>query len=783
MSRDTGPDEGPKVFGDGDDGDDAEGAEEQAEAPAATETEPGAPRDLRGEVKAIVLGAAHPMTLEEVHDEVKGTAYVPEGPVRAALEELTADAIIAQKALGDPLKIYFCAPTRAPDILAQRAVCIELAAVPDDRDPASGKLSTFEILAALERRNGEKPSQVELEGVLDALVASGTVSCETQRRTLPAPTQADGDVEAPREVEVTVYGFAPGLLFSLLSPAFNALLAPEEPTTAPTVAGAEAAAASVDGEPDRAALAAARAAMAGIYAQRLDRADKRVAAAEGARNDALRRVAELEGTIARAEQRAADQGLHDIFGSLVAPATPSASDPRGDAIRYEKRVPMTPALKGQFWDESVGIRTEIRGEQAREKVAKKNFDGVKASVAEKLLELETRLDNMTAASRANTYLIVVPRAYKEMDHATRRVGVYDYDTGEFVCWDDPADLPKGSQPALPGLDARDSSTGAAPATDAKVPGAAKKPRKKKVAKTDGGEAEADAGEDSDAEADTETPEHEGGAPAATLADDLPVEDRVARQLARGDDSAFKITLVLGQGNNPVTIKDVEAALVKLAGDGNADARAACIKSGLNLKVLAVAAEAVAPSSEPVAAPQRTDLPRNTYVPGQAPAAPDKDHDAAATAASAAGQAKAEAAAAIVPVKAPPKISLIKLLVMEIVKARPEGVLWADPRGTLHDEMRAAFEVKTADPGVFKTPSMTMLVAGACQSQIQNRVLAEVAVPEGKRLYHPDNGMPGAPASAATEATPEADGKAETPPPAGKAAKTAPKPRARAKKTP
>ena len=59
MSRDTGPDEGPKVFGDGDDGDDAEGAEEQAEAPAATETEPGAPRDLRGEVKAIVLGAAH----------------------------------------------------------------------------------------------------------------------------------------------------------------------------------------------------------------------------------------------------------------------------------------------------------------------------------------------------------------------------------------------------------------------------------------------------------------------------------------------------------------------------------------------------------------------------------------------------------------------------------------------------------------------------------------------------------------------------------------------------
>lgn len=777
MSKDPGQEEDPpRVFGDGDE----DAAPEEADGTvSAAEPEPGAPpRDIRGEVKAIVLGAAQPgVTLENVHDEIKATGYVPEGPVRSALEALTDDKIITQRLLGDPLTIHFTGVTIGPDVQSQRAVCMEIASVPDDRDPKSGKLSLFEICVALEHRTGQPQKQADVETVIDALVTAGIVTAEVQKRAMSAPGPVEGDEDAAtdapqgREVDVTVYGFAPGLLFSLLSPAFNALLAPEEPTTGPNVAAQDAVVGQVLTDPERATLASARAAVAGVYAQRLDRADRRVAAAEEVRNEALRRAAELEATIARAKQRATDQGLHDLFGGLVAPAMPTTVDPRGDAIRYEKRVPMTAELKGQFWDESVGIRTERRQEEAREKQAKKNYEGVKASVAEHVLALDTQLDDMTAASRANTYLIVVPRAYKEMDTSTRKVGVYNYDTGEFVCWDDPADLPKGSQPALPGLDARDATTGTGPAGDAKIPGAKKKPRKKKAATVDGA-AESAAESEMDTEAEDGDPaEADGDAHEVSMADDLPIEDRVARQLARGDDSAFKITLVLCAGDNPVTSAQVEAALIKLAEAGDADARAACAKSGIKFT-----------AAEPEPVPVAVAVHRKTIYPAPAaPAAavaPTQATDEAAASAAVASKTKADAAAAVTPVKAPPKISMIKLLVAELVKARPEGVLWSDARGVLHDEMKTAFEGKTADPNVFKTPSMTMLVAGACQSQIQNRVLAEVAVPEGKRLYHPDNGMPGG--------TPKADPaapEAEAPAPAGKAPKAPPKPRTRAKKAP
>lgn len=142
---------------------------------------------------------------------------------------------------------------------------------------------------------------------------------------------------------------------------------------------------------------------------------------------------------------------------------------RGEPIRYEKRLPITVELEARFGRVSRHIRREIERCASLVDAAKKKFKEAEATAAAKIASLTQTLRDMDEAADEGSYLLVVERAYKLHDATTRQTGVYDYDTHEFITWDDLRDLPEGSQPALPGLDATDPHTGAPPATTAKVP--------------------------------------------------------------------------------------------------------------------------------------------------------------------------------------------------------------------------------------------------------------------------------------------------------------------------
>jgi hypothetical protein len=650
-------------------------------------------RDIAAECKAIVLAARMPLTLDDVHTEIKVAGYVAEGPVRTAMTRLVADGALAERMFGDPLTAHYCAPTRAPDVGMMATVCMEMAALPDDRDPRSGLMTAFDINAAIERRCGTPYTDTELDAVLDKLVKAGVFWSTSEERALPAP-----EGEEASSAWVTLYGFAPGLLFNLLRPAFTALLTDD---AAPKID--DALPPAPDANPDHtAALAAVRAAVVGAYTRKLEQSEARTQSALSMRDDALRQAADAMEKLDTARRRARESGLHDLFDTLTVttPEHTVTEDPRGEPIRYERRIPMTPDLKGQFWDKSVEIREKIRAEKAREALAKKTYEQVKVDIATKILGLEATLDDMGAASRANTYLQVVERAYKEMERGTRRVGVYNYDTGELVCWDDPYDLPPGAQPALPGLDAHDPATGTQPAT------APKGPKRKRAPTGDGA-------------APAAVPE--ASPPAAPAAADAPptvaltLDERVLRAMARGNGNVLLITVALnhdGTGDAPAAA-DVEAALQRLAAtDGPTGAAAA----------EAIRVSGVKATPEPVAAV-----------------------DEAAAASATVGAAQASEASAVTPIRAPMRVGEIKRTVAEMVKGMPAGILWSTNGGspTLTDAFKAAYCATVNDPQAFKAPSGALLVAGAVSSQITNKVLAEVITPEGRLLYHPDNGEPGA----------------------------------------
>lgn len=123
-----------------------------------------------------------------------------------------------------------------------------------------------------------------------------------------------------------------------------------------------------------------------------------------------------------------------------------------------------------------------------------------------------------------------------------------------------------------------------------------------------------------------------------------------------------------------------------------------------------------------------------------------------------------------------KMSLIKVAVAEMAKDAPAGILWSDRTGAVAASFKTAFAAKVGKPDLFKGPSMSILVASAVSSHLSNKTLADTVTNEGRLLYHPENGVPGAPAPTPVPQQPKAAPKAAD---AGKATK-APKGTAKGK---
>ena len=653
----------------------------------------GPRRNVRADILAAVNAAERPLTVEQVQEEIRAGGYVAEGPTRSALDALHAAGAIDLVMLGDPMVAHYRRKAAATDTGLLVAVCIALAGIPDDRVAGAGVRSAHEIAAALEASSGGSFNAEMVEPLLDILVQRKVLEVTTVQRVMPgAPVDGyDGDAEpsdAPTTVAVTGYGFPAGMQHQLLAPGFAALIDPD----AAAVAWPAGAAGAVEGS--ESGVAAAKAAVAGVYATRLIEAEKTGKAERAARAAAEKRAATAEQMLATARRRLEDRGLHGVFDDALAMAEAAVEpDERGRPVRYEKRVPVNTELRALFHRDGKAIRREIEGHEARVDGAKAVLKAIDADVKEKIAVLKQQQRDMDAADDGGQYLLVVAEAYKLYDEGTGRTAVHDYATRAFVCWDDPADLPRGSQPTLPGLDATNTATGAAPAGEAKPPQPKRKPRKPK-----GGEAANDSddgAEDGDATGASETPpQPKGPTPGAAPVGGVTVDEAVANALALGSDSAFKIVLALGPLGT--SNEDVIAVLRKLAAAGNGAARAALLKSG----------ETVAPKV-----------------------------DAATAAATAANDAKTEAAAAVVP-QGSGSLSLkaLKPDVAEVVKAAgAAGLLWREASGQVTSDVVDAYAAKV---GMRVTPSLPVLVQGAVEALAKSAVLVEHVEEDGAvRLFH------------------------------------------------
>ena len=352
MSDDN--DDAPRLFGD-DDGPDADDTTANEATPEPTEG-----RDHYREIVDTIhsLGAGEAIDLAHLTREIVSQyGYVAEGVIRTAMERALDAGAVELTIAGDPIRNLYRRPKQSADLSQLRAVLLELARLPDDRTVETTAPSAFDIAAALEARTGVPRTVDDVEPMLDALLARKLVEPHQVRRLMPVIGDDGARTNRVEDAIVTVYSIAPGMLFNLLAPGFDALLG------APQSAKDDAA--TVE------STAADRAAVAASFVGRIAEADKKAAESLAQRDDALRRAVDAEKTRDRVQReldmirdRLADRGLQDVYETmrdavLSQPST-KAPDTRGKPVVYEKRIPITVELEAEFWKKDVEIRAEIK---------------------------------------------------------------------------------------------------------------------------------------------------------------------------------------------------------------------------------------------------------------------------------------------------------------------------------------------------------------------------------------------------------------------------------------
>lgn len=733
-------DDAPTLFGDGDDD-----ASEATVAVADHED-----RDTRREITEVIHGLADGEVLDFAHlaEEVRTRyGYVAEGVIRKHITEALTAGAIEVTAAGDPLRDHYRRPKGSVDLGQQRAVCLELAGW--QRDSHDG-LSAFEIAEAMSKRSGGVVTVDDVEPILDGLIHRKMATAEQVKRAIPSddPFADDGPVT------VTVYKLVDGLQYNLLAPGLNALLGA---TATVEATGNDTA--------DRAAIAAG-------FAGQITDAQRQAAEAIAQRDTALQRAVDAERRADKSAKaldairdRLEGRGLHDVYEEIASPVAPKADeiDLRGKPMPYEKRMPITEALEARFAREGRKIRGEVKRLTVGTEQAKKNYETIKASGAEKIALLQQQLDDMDAAAADGSYLLIVPAAYKVFDHVTRRTAVHDYGTREFVCWDDPYDLPAGAQPALPGVDV--PAAGTKPTAKGRSARKAK-PKPVDAADTHTGHVEptappwspsngpvepepgdpAEEGPDSTPDPD-EIPDDAPDSDASDSADDTspastpapvvtkaPVSDPVIAEEA--DHAGKQIDRVLDVLGKHGIVEDIAFARTLLVNAPNRSGFNAPAGQGLRSRDSAVRDATLDGICGWIAASltgsKRADfidehgLRAEPTTPVVTPPVKPVVHPVAEEAAQPAPVASAA--------HPPLKVAVMKLVLREMVEASGGGLLYADTHGVMLESFVADFIAKANYPASLADRSeFRPILRAAALAQVKNRVLDEAIGPNGATL--------------------------------------------------
>ncbi len=506
----------------------------------------GAPprdRDLEAEIRTAVyaLPDGEAVDLHHLSDEIRSVGgYVAEGVLSATVDRMVNAGTIALVLLGDPSRAHFRKPRAAVDPGLMRAVCMELVRLPDARAPSVGAMGAFQIAEAMARRTGGDYSADSIEPALFSLMSMGVLEAHL----------VDGPDPDPEAGKFTVYAMAPAVLYNLLAPGLDTMIAP--------VTGGDGAVAASPAQGNNGDATGNAAAVAAMVASRMADAEKTLKAEKAARNKAEKRAAGAEAALGRAKAYLEEKGLLDVFDEAVADKPAAAPlDERGKPIRYEKRVPVNAELRAAFWVESCALAEQAEKHEAALKTSKEAHDRVKAETAENLSLIKAQLANMRAADRDGKYLLVVPAAYKVFDPETRRTGIYEYDSRRFVCWEDLGDLKPGTQATLPGLDAPivgpvDPDAGDAPSSDGDA---------------DTGDAAGTSSDGGDAPKSPKPPKPRkprgapkpSSEPAEDAAPPAPAPDAAAEDAAKADAAAAIKPTVVG----PLRIAEIKPVIVNL----------------------------------------------------------------------------------------------------------------------------------------------------------------------------------------------------------------------------